>query len=143
MEYTIKQVADELEISIHTLRYYDKEGLLPTIQRNHNNHRVFSKEDMEWIYMIKALRDTRMKISDIKQYLQLIPLGKASVKKRKIILEKHQQIIEKQLKTYQFIQLALEEKLVYYERVMGEEDIKCYDYKDEWENFKKLIGGLQ
>jgi len=93
--------------------------------------------------MIKALRDTRMKISDIKQYLQLIPLGKASVKKRKIILEKHQQIIEKQLKTYQFIQLALEEKLVYYERVMGEEDIKCYDYKDEWENFKKLIGGLQ
>ena len=143
MEYTIKQVADELEISIHTLRYYDKEGLLPTIQRNHNNHRVFSKEDMEWIYMIKALRDTRMKISDIKQYLQLIPLGKVSVKKRKIILEKHQQIIEKQLKTYQFIQLALEEKLVYYERIMGEEDMKCYDYKDEWENFKKLIGGLQ
>jgi hypothetical protein len=64
------------------------------------------------------------------------------VEARKEILEKHQHYIEEQMKAYQFISMALKEKLDYYERVIaGEEENNCYDYKDEWESFKKLIGG--
>lgn len=142
MNYTIKQVANELELTVSTLHYYDREGLLPTIIRDTNNSRVFSKDDIEWIYMIKAMRDTGMSIGDIRKYITLVPQGRESVEARKEILEKHQHYIEEQMKAYQFISMALKEKLGHYERVIAqEEENNCYDYKDEWENFKKMIPG--
>ena len=49
MKYTIKQVAEQFALSAHTLRYYEKEGLLPLVTRDENGNRLFGEADLEWL----------------------------------------------------------------------------------------------
>lgn len=55
MAYSIAQVAEKTGLSVYTLRYYDKEGLLPFIQRTERGNRSFTDEDLEWIGLINCL----------------------------------------------------------------------------------------
>ena len=64
--YSIREAADKLNVSIHTLRYYEKEGLTPFIKRNENGNRIYTSTDIQWIYMIRCLRDTDMPIIKIR-----------------------------------------------------------------------------
>ena len=54
--YTIKEVADKMEISEHTLRFWAKSGFFPFIKRNENNIRLFSEDDLNWVKIVKCLR---------------------------------------------------------------------------------------
>ena len=54
--YTIKEVADMMEISEHTLRFWAKSGFFPFVKRNHNNIRIFSDDDLGWVRIVKCLR---------------------------------------------------------------------------------------
>ena len=56
MGYTIKEVAEKLNISQYTLRYYDKEGLIPYLKREKNGIRRYTDEDIDWINMIISLK---------------------------------------------------------------------------------------
>jgi len=70
MKYTVKQLADKMEISEHTLRYYTDMGLLPC-GRDKNNRRVFDQESVNWVEGIKCLRSCGMSIEAIKEYSDL------------------------------------------------------------------------
>ena len=72
MSYTIGELAKKLGITKDSLRYYEKEGLLPHIKRDSSGHRVYSDSDMEWIFLIRCLRDTDMQIYKIKKYVSAI-----------------------------------------------------------------------
>lgn len=52
--YTIKEVADKMEISEHTLRFWAKSGFFPFVKRNQNNIRIFSENDLEWVELLNA-----------------------------------------------------------------------------------------
>ncbi|MFQ3543197.1 MerR family transcriptional regulator [Halobacillus rhizosphaerae] len=65
MAKTIKQAAEELRIPTDTIRYYDRVGLLPNLQRNQNGYRLFSDDDMYTLEMIKCFRATNMSIEDL------------------------------------------------------------------------------
>ncbi|UOQ44869.1 MerR family transcriptional regulator [Halobacillus salinarum] len=65
MAKTIKQAAEELKIAADTIRYYDRVGLLPNLQRDNNGYRLFSDEDMYTLEMIKCFRATNMSIEDL------------------------------------------------------------------------------
>ena len=71
MGYSIGGVADKLDLSPHTLRYYEKEGLIPPVSRAGNGRRVYSKEDLNWIQMVQCLRKTGMSVALIKEYIEL------------------------------------------------------------------------
>lgn len=60
MNYTTHEVAQKLGITKDTLFYYEKEGLLPQIERDEMNRRIYSESDIEWIFLIRCLRDTDM-----------------------------------------------------------------------------------
>lgn len=60
--YTVKEVSKRTGISEHTLRYYDKEGLLSFIKRDKNGVRLFTKEDFEHLYTITVLKKTGMSL---------------------------------------------------------------------------------
>ena len=70
MEYLIKDASKKLNISIYTLRYYDKEGLTPFVKKDENGVRKYTDEDLEWIRMLINLRDIDMPISNIREYIK-------------------------------------------------------------------------
>lgn len=97
MEYTIKQVSEKTNLSIYTLRYYDKEGLLPLIKRSESGIRKFTSNDIEWIKLICCLKNSGMSIENIKQFMQCCLKGKECVEERKVILEAHKKYIQNQI----------------------------------------------
>lgn len=87
----VKKAAEQLDMSEHTLRYYDKAGLFPFVSRNQNGYRDFSEEDLYWIEFIKCMRQTHMPASKLKEIAELYHQGSATKQKRKQIFLDHQQ----------------------------------------------------
>ncbi|MEB7754922.1 MerR family transcriptional regulator [Staphylococcus pseudoxylosus] len=86
----VKQVAENLGLSEHTIRYYDKAGLFPFVSRDKNGYRDFSREDLYWIEFIKCMRQTHMPVSKLKEIAELYHQGSSTKMKRKNIFLEHQ-----------------------------------------------------
>ena len=82
--YTIKEVAEKMDISEHTLRFWAKSGFFPSITRDSNNVRLF---DLEWVKIVKCLRSVGTENKAIKRYIDLCIVGDSTIEERyKIIL---------------------------------------------------------
>lgn len=99
MTYTIKDVAKKTGLSIFTLRFYDKEGLLPFVSRNKSGTRVFTESDINQILTICCLKNTGMQIKDIKRYIEYCMEGASTVDSRKELFTKHRNKIINQINT--------------------------------------------
>lgn len=97
MSYSIKNVSDMFGISSYTIRFYDKEGLFPYITRNKSGNREFSDDDLEWIKIICCLKNTGMKIKEIKQYIDWYMLGEETKMQRKKLLIDHRSEVLNQI----------------------------------------------
>ena len=85
--YTIKEVAEKMDISEHTLRFWAKSGFFPSAKRNQNNIRQFSDNDLEWVKIVKCLRSVGTENKAIKRYIDLCIVGDSTIEERyKIIL---------------------------------------------------------
>lgn len=82
MTYTIGEVSEQLNISISTLRYYDKEGVLPLINRTPGNIRIFHEHDLECLKMIECLKTTGMPLKDIKLFFEWCEEGDSTIEQR-------------------------------------------------------------
>ncbi len=80
--YTIKQVADIMEVSEHTIRFWAKSGFFPFIKRNENNVRLFSDDDLGWVKIVKCLRSVGVENKQIKRYIDLCVIGDSTIKER-------------------------------------------------------------
>ncbi|MNJ39567.1 HTH-type transcriptional regulator AdhR [compost metagenome] len=97
IKYSIGKVAELTGLSIHTLRYYEKEGILPPIKRNEFGTRVFDEDDMQWIEFTCCLRDTGMNIEEMKTFAQLTLQGDETIPKRVDLLNRQQERILNQV----------------------------------------------
>ncbi|MBB3131104.1 DNA-binding transcriptional MerR regulator [Paenibacillus rhizosphaerae] len=97
MTYTINEVADKFGLSAHTLRFYDKEGLMPFIGRGKSGNRVFTETDLNWVAMVCCLKDTGMSIKEIKQYADWCMQGMQTIDERKTMLADHRKQVVKQI----------------------------------------------
>ncbi|SEC44388.1 MerR family transcriptional regulator [Paenibacillus sp. GP183] len=97
MNFTINEVANKFGLTAHTLRFYDKEGLLPFIARNKSGNRMFTELDLNWVAMICCLKDTGMPIKDIKQYTDWCTQGSETIDSRKTMLTAHRNQVLKQI----------------------------------------------
>jgi len=97
MTYTIKEFSQKVNIPPSTLRYYEKEGLLPSSKRRHNSHRVYDDAEIPWVTLITCLRSTGMSVSDLKHYVDLCEQGDVTVQERKQIILQQKQKLEEQL----------------------------------------------
>ena len=85
--YTIKEVAEKMEVSEHTLRFWAKSGFFPFIKRNEHNIRLFSDDDLGWVRIVKCLRSVGTENKAIKRYIDLCIVGDSTIEERyKIIL---------------------------------------------------------
>ena len=85
--YTVKQIADKVGLSEHTVRYYTNENLIPNVMRDKNNNRVFTEESVGWLIGIKCLKDGGVPLKKIKEYVDLCLQGEKTVKERYKIIE--------------------------------------------------------
>ncbi|MFZ7101721.1 MAG: MerR family transcriptional regulator [Peptococcaceae bacterium] len=117
MGYAIKEVSERFHISPYTLRYYEKEGLLPPIHRTDKGNRLYSNVDLEWLQLICCMRATGMSIAYIKDYVDLCRLGEDTVTERRQIILNQKKIIENELKKYQNLLKMVNKKLKYYDHI--------------------------
>ncbi|MET0730692.1 MAG: MerR family transcriptional regulator [Solirubrobacterales bacterium] len=97
-DLTIAEAAAEAGVSVHTLRYYERAGLLTPIERNGSGHRRFSPEDLEWIVVCTRLRATGMPIRRIRQYADLVRAGDGNEAERLALLEAHREEVRERLR---------------------------------------------
>jgi DNA-binding transcriptional MerR regulator len=86
---TISDVAAQTGLSNHTLRYYERAGLLSGVERNGSGHRRYSSADVEWVVLVTRLRATGMPIRLIRRYAELVRAGEGNEAERLGILEAH------------------------------------------------------
>ncbi|MFJ9533000.1 MerR family transcriptional regulator [Herbaspirillum sp. NPDC101396] len=116
---TIQQAAAKTGLSVHTLRYYEKIGLLDPIARQDNTHRLFREEDLLWIGFLLKLRSTGLPIRDMLRYAELRRAGNTaeSVSARKALLQQHARTVEETIAELQSNLSILHMKVKMYEDV--------------------------
>lgn len=125
MTYTIKQVAERLGVSVSTLRYYDKEGLLPFVDKKENGTRVFKDEDFNGLAIISCMKSSGVPIKDIKKYMDLCAEGDSTLEERMKIFLERKEIVKKQIEELKNVLETIDYKIWYYETAIeaGTEDI--------------------
>jgi DNA-binding transcriptional MerR regulator len=114
MPYSIKDVAAKTGLSIYTLRFYDKQGLLPFVARNRAGYREFTDGDLLLLRTVCCLKNTGMKISDIRKYIAFVMEGTASVPQRRELLEAHRAAVEAQIRLLRDNLAEIDSKLAIY-----------------------------
>jgi MerR family transcriptional regulator, aldehyde-responsive regulator len=120
MSCSIKEVSEKLGIPPHTIRYYEKEGLLPPIQRDSYGNRMFEQKDLDWMDIMMRLRATGMSVELIKQMVNLSTKGHSTIPERKAILEKHKLELQRRQLELDKANEALNKKLLVYESLLSE-----------------------
>ncbi len=91
------ETSHQVGLPAPTLRYYEKEKLIPEISRNEAGNRIYSETDIEWILFIKTLRNTDMPIHLIKEYVSLFQEGEETMKERKKLIEAHTEKVQEEV----------------------------------------------
>lgn len=115
MFYTVGEMAKLLGVAPSTLRYYDKEGLLPFVERSSGGIRVFKDSDYEWLRVIECLKKTGMKLTDIKNFIYMALNGDDTIDDRLALIIKQQTAVRKQMEELQETLDTLNFKRWYYE----------------------------
>ena len=116
MLYTVGEMAKILGIPASTLRYYDKEGLLPFVERSSGGIRMFTEKDHEWLKVIECLKQSGLSIKDIRNFISMVIQGdESSLAKRLTLFQARRDAVKKQIKDMQETLELLEFKCWYYE----------------------------
>lgn len=97
MLYTVGEMAKKLGVAPSTLRYYDKEGLLPFLGRSESGIRMFSESDYEWLSIIECLKKTGMKLKDIRSFIEMAMRGDETIDERLSLIIKQKEAVTAQL----------------------------------------------
>ena len=115
MFYTIGEMAERLNVAPSTLRYYDKEGLLPFVERSSGGIRMFKDEDMEWLRLLGCLKKAGMPLNEIRAFMDWSRQGDATISQRLELIEKQRQSVLDQQKQLEETLLMLDYKRWYYQ----------------------------
>lgn len=112
--FTIQQISNITGLSVHTLRYYEKIGLLNRVDRDVNGYRQYTESDISWINFLIRLRVTGMPVCEMKQFSDLRSQGDSTISLRRELLENHQKNVLEQIIELQDNLYKIEEKILYY-----------------------------
>ena len=115
MVYTEGEMARMLNVPASTLRYYDKEGLLPFVERSSGGIRMFRDSDFEWLQVIHCMKNAGMSIKDIRHYIQLAMQGNGTIDVRLHMFEHQRDVLKAQLRELEHTLEMVDYKCWYYE----------------------------
>jgi DNA-binding transcriptional MerR regulator len=113
-ELTISEVAARTGLTRHTLRYYERDGLMLGVGRAGSGHRRYSERDLGWIELITKLRATGMPIREVRRYAELVRAGDGNEGERLALLRAHRGRVLSQLDTMAAHLDAIDMKISYY-----------------------------
>lgn len=121
--YTIGQVSEMFNLPSSTLRYYDKEGLFPNIQRV-AGIRKFGEQEIDSLHVIECLKKSGMEIKDIKTFMKWCKEGSSTYTKRKELFEARKKVLEEEMENLEKNMAMIKFKCWYYEQAIkdGNED---------------------
>ena len=122
--YTIGQVSDMFGLPISTLRYYDKEGLFPTMERK-NGIRKFGETELEALRVIECLKASGLEIKDIKLFMHWCTEGPATYPQRKELFERRREAVCEEMERLKKTLAMLEFKCWYYDTAIADGDEEC------------------
>ena len=113
--YTIGDAAVALGMPASTIRFYDKNGLIPHMSRSENGIRVFNEDDLEWMRFIERLKVSGMPIREIREYIDLTLRGDSTIEERRRIVYERKAAIEEQLRELELAHEFLVYKCWFYD----------------------------
>ena len=117
---TIAEAAEQTGLTVHTLRYYERDGLmLRAVERAPSGHRRYSEQDVTWIRLITRLRATGMPIRDVRRYAALVRQGHGNEAERLALLLAHREVVERQLAEVTSHLRAIDHKIAIYENAVS------------------------
>ncbi|WP_433265446.1 MerR family transcriptional regulator [Actinosynnema sp. CS-041913] len=117
MTYSIAQAAERSGLSIDTLRYYERIGLVDPPARDSGGRRSYSDDDLSWLAFLTRLRTTGMPIRMMREYAQLRHRGPATAGRRKKLLFEHRASVRERIAELQSSLDVLEYKIAHYEQI--------------------------
>lgn len=111
---SIAEVAERTGLTRHTLRYYERDGLMLEVGRAGSGHRRYSETDLGWIELITKLRSTGMPIRDVRRYAELVRAGDGNEEERLALLREHRERVRAQLAAMTAHLDAIEFKISFY-----------------------------
>ena len=133
MSYTISEAAARMGVAPSTIRYYDKEGLIPNIKRQ-NGQRVFEDIDLRLLSLLTCLKNTGMPLKRIKEYVEMTKAGDSTLQERYQLIQDQRQFVLDQIEQLQYFLSELDFKDWYYQKAlkMGtEQGITLEDYEKD------------
>ena len=145
MTYSIAEAGKRSGLSIHTLRYYEKDGLMPEIARDEKGGRVYTDSDITWIFLVRCLRDADMPIPLIREYIDLVKDPGSTAHERRDVIRTFKKEIDEKLKRYAVVQKLIDKKLELYDAEIdaGEDSDDCMDRNSEWDELMSVLEGFE
>ncbi len=122
MAYQIKEFSEMTGLSAHTLRYYEKEGLLQNVGRNAVGVRLYSDTDLEWVGLIHCLKVSGMSVKEIRQFIDWCQLGDDTLGQRLEMFLHRKQMVLSQIQALETSLARVEGKIAYYEKAVATRD---------------------
>ncbi|MFS8103913.1 MerR family transcriptional regulator [Lentzea alba] len=116
MSLSIGQVSERTGLSVHALRFYEKEGILANqVHRGPGGRRVYTQQDVDWLRMCIMLRMSGMPVPEIRRYTELVRQGDGNELQRLAILKEHQDRVRQQMDQLQECMDLITRKVGIYE----------------------------
>ena len=145
MSYTIGQMANLLNVSTSTLRYYDKEGLLPFIERSKSGIRIFKDSDYEWLKIIECFKKNGMQLKDIRSFILMAMQGDTTIDDRLELIADQRKSVISQIDELKERLEILDFKLWYYEKAKkdgttkGLKNMNLSDIPEQYRDVRKKL----
>lgn len=147
MTYSIGEISQRLDIAPSALRYYEKEGLLPFVERSDSGIRQFTDIDLEWLIIIDSLKKTGMPLKEIKEFVKMFEERDTTITRRLEIVLRHREVIQQQVAKLNEIIMALDFKEQYYLKALDEgktkdlPDLTMEELPPELQAIRKRVRG--
>lgn len=150
MSYTVQEVAEITGMSPHTIRYYDRKGLMPCLKKDEHGNRIFEKSDLQWIDVLRCVKISCFTISEMHEYADLVRRGDSTLEDRLQMFENKRQHALEALAKIQRSLDHIEYKCWYYQKAIeaGTEKIHftedgydqplCFQRYREWKEHQSV-----
>ncbi|HEY4176870.1 MAG TPA: MerR family transcriptional regulator [Kofleriaceae bacterium] len=112
---TIAEAAEHTGITAHTLRYYERIGLMAPISRAHSGHRRYSSDDLRWLELLKRLQASGMPIRRMREFARLHRRGDGTIPQRRAVLDAHREDVESSIAELKKTLALIKKKIALYD----------------------------
>ncbi|MDO4667734.1 MAG: MerR family transcriptional regulator [Streptococcus sp.] len=120
MTYSIGEIAKKFNLSVSTLRYYDKEGLIPNLEKSKSGIRIFNDFSISSLVTVECLKRSDMPLKDIKQFIEWCKEGDATLEKRRDMFLERRLLVEQQIQKLNKTLDYINHKCQYYEKAVND-----------------------